>query len=146
MARRRRVDRAASDAALAAAAAEGDATAFAALYARHAGAIFGYCRRVLRSREEAADATHEAFVSVLERLRNVQRPIIAPRPYLFRAAHNACVRIVEGRRRAEDAAPREPAADGELNETERIVFTRELQEEVRAANDELSLRHREVLA
>ncbi|HEY3190708.1 MAG TPA: sigma-70 family RNA polymerase sigma factor, partial [Solirubrobacteraceae bacterium] len=132
---------------LAAAAATGDAAAFAELYERHARAIFGYCRRVLRSADEAADATHEAFVSVLERLRGVQRPIVAPRPYLFRAAHNACLRIAEGRRRTQDVdSPPETAQYGELSETERIVLTRELQDEVRAANDELSLRQREILA
>src|SRR3954447_25001277 len=64
-----------SDATLASAAAVGDAAAFAELYERHVTAIYGYCRRVLRSRDEAADATHEAFVSVLERVRDASRPI-----------------------------------------------------------------------
>src|SRR5213083_1958235 len=94
---------------LATAAGAGDAAAFAELYERHAAAIYGYCRRVLRSSEEAADATHEAFVSVLERVRDASRPVMAPRAYLFRAAHNACLRIAEGRRRLSRA---EPESDG----------------------------------
>src|SRR5690349_19501487 len=88
-----------SDATLASAAAVGDDAAFGELYERHAAAIYGYCRRVLRSREEAADATHEAFVSVLERVRDASRPITSPRAYLFRAAHHSCLRHAEGRRR-----------------------------------------------
>src|SRR4051794_26336720 len=136
------------DAVLAADAAAGDAAAFAELYERHAGSVYGYCRRVLRSKDQAADATHEAFVSVLERLRNLQRqPIVAPRPYLFKAAHNACVRIATGQRHTDDVdTPPEPKHHGDLSETERIVLTRELQDDVRAANEQLSLRHREVLA
>src|SRR4051794_11833260 len=136
------------DAVLAADAAAGDAAAFAELYERHAGSVYGYCRRVLRSNDQAADATHEAFVNVLERLRNLQRqPIVAPRPYLFKAAHNACVRIATGQRHTDDTdTPPEPKHHGDLSETEKIVFTRELQDDVRKANEQLSLRHREVLA
>src|SRR4051812_29002947 len=137
-----------SDELLASAAGAGDAGAFAELYERHAAAIYGYCRRVLRSPEEAADATHEAFVSVLERVRDASRPVLSPRAYLFRAAHNACLRIAEGRRRVSRSEP-EPTgavANGDLSEIERIVFTRELQDDVRAANAQLSLRQREVLA
>jgi RNA polymerase sigma factor (sigma-70 family) len=137
-----------SDSDLAADAAAGDAAAFAELYERHAPSVHGYCRRVLRSPDQAADATHEAFVNVLERLRNLGRqPIVAPRPYLFKAAHNACVRIATGRRHTEDVDQLpEPTHHDELSETERIVLTRELQSDVRAANEQLSLRHREVLA
>jgi len=133
---------------LAADAAAGDAAAFAELYERHAASVYGYCRRVLRSKDQAADATHEAFVNVLERLRNLQRqPIVAPRPYLFKAAHNACVRIATGQRHTDDTdTPPEPKHHGDLSETEKIVFTRELQDDVRKANEQLSLRHREVLA
>src|SRR4051794_7417935 len=142
---RRRAQR--PDATLATAAGAGDAAAFAELYERHAGAIYGYCRRVLRSPEEAADATHEAFVSVLERLRDGSRPVLAPRAYLFRAAHNACVRIAAGRRRVvRSEAAIETGHDGELSEPERIVLTRELQDDVRTANAQLSLRQREILA
>ena len=149
MARRALADRKQRpDSVLAADAASGDAAAFAELYERHAAAVYGYCRRVLRSKDQAADATHEAFVNTLERLRNLQRqPIVAPRPYLFKAAHNACVRIATGRRHTDDTdTPPEPKHHGELSETEKIVFTRELQDDVRKANEKLSLRHREVLA
>src|SRR3954452_9498289 len=136
------------DSALAADAAAGDAAAFAELYQRYAPSVYGYCRRVLRSKDQAADATHEAFVSVLERLRNMQRqPIVAPKPYLFKAAHNACVRIATGRRDTDDIDSQpEPKQHGDMSETERIVLTRELQDDVRKANEQLSLRHREVLA
>src|SRR3982751_2839914 len=101
-----------SDELLASAAGAGDASAFAELYERHADAINGYCRRVLRSPEEASDATHEAFVSVLERLGDASRPVYAPRAYLFRAAHNACVRVVAGRRRVIRREPGEEAGAG----------------------------------
>src|SRR5436305_3155046 len=108
---------------LASAAGAGDAAAFAELYERHAPAIHGYCRRVLRSPEEAADATHEAFVSVLERLGDGTRPVLAPRAYLFRAAHNACVRIAAGRRRFVRGEPvgNGVANGGSLSEPERVV-------------------------
>ena len=136
-----------SDQALLEAAGGGEAAAFAELYLRHAQAVHGLCRRILPSRDDAADATHEAFVTVLERARASPRAVMSPRAYLLRAARNACLRSAERGRRLEPVGePPEPAPDGGLAEPERIVLTRELQDDVRAANAELPVRQREVLA
>jgi RNA polymerase sigma factor (sigma-70 family) len=135
-----------SDAALLTAAGGGEAAAFAELYLRHAAAVHGYCRRVLRSRDEAADATQEAFVNVLERVRDAPGAIMSPRAYLFRAAHNACLRTAERARRLQPVEEPEPAPEAGLPEPERVVLTRELQADVRAANADLPTRQREVLA
>lgn len=57
-----------SDAALVARAQIGDRVAFAALVHRHQAIAFRVCYRVLGNREDAADATQEAFLRVYRRL------------------------------------------------------------------------------
>ena len=58
----------AQEAQLARRAAEGDGAAFATLYDRYEQRIFTFCQRLTGSADDAADATQEAFVSMLERL------------------------------------------------------------------------------
>ena len=56
------------DEALARRAAAGDGAAFAALYDRHERRAYNLCYRITGSRDDAADATQETFLKVLERL------------------------------------------------------------------------------
>ena len=87
------------DISLAHRAAAGDGAAFASLYDRYEGRAYNLCYRITGSREDAADATQETFLKVLERL-----PALAGRElnfgaYVLTAARHASYDAIARRRR-----------------------------------------------
>jgi RNA polymerase sigma-70 factor (ECF subfamily) len=60
------------------------------LYERHADRIFGFCRRRLRSHQEAEDATQTTF---LQAFRALQRGVVpvSETAWLFKIAENVCL-------------------------------------------------------
>src|SRR5688572_31538634 len=82
------------------------------LYERHADRIFGFCRRRLRSHQEAEDATQTTF---LQAFRALQRGVVpvSETAWLFKIAENVCLSTLRtnGRR-----SERELADGGELIE------------------------------
>jgi len=141
----------ADEARLAHAAAAGDGAAFATLYDRYEGRIFNFCNRLLGSRDDAADATQDAFLKVLQRLPKLEGRDLNFSAYLFTAARNASYDMIGKRKRAEptDEVP-EPSGDrepGDLHvDPERAAMLTSLQDDVREANGRLPERQREVLA
>ncbi|MDP1850138.1 MAG: sigma-70 family RNA polymerase sigma factor, partial [Solirubrobacteraceae bacterium] len=147
------------EAELARRAARGDGEAFAALYERYGDRTFNLCYRIVGSRDDAADATQEAFVSVLRRLPKLEQRELAFGSYVFTCARHACFDLMARRRRAEPHAdvpetatavgagggggldPGDPADDPERN-----VLLEDQQEQIRAANATLPARQREALA
>lgn len=92
---------AANDAALVAAARDGDRAAFAAIYDRYADRLHDFCWSMLRNREEAADATHDAFVLAAERLGQLRDPERL-RPWLYAVARSQSLRRLRVRDRVID--------------------------------------------
>jgi RNA polymerase sigma factor (sigma-70 family) len=141
-----------SDAHLAAAAATGDGAAFATLYGRYESRVYNVCLRITGDPEDAADATQEAFLSVLRRLREGDGPVRSFPAYLFTSARHAAANVAERRSRTTPAgeAPEpasSPAAPRDLTtDPEGAALLAGLQESVRAANASLPERQREVLA
>jgi RNA polymerase sigma factor (sigma-70 family) len=150
------------DSALARRAAAGDGDAFAELYERHESRAFNLCYRILGSRDDAADATQEAFVGVLRRLPRLADRDLAFGSYLLTSARNACYDLIERRKRTQpsdeipDSAtpmgggvggggvgfdPGDPEDDPERN-----MLLEARTEEIRLANLSLPERQREVLA
>jgi RNA polymerase sigma-70 factor (ECF subfamily) len=86
----------ASDEELLAAHLEGDRTAFGELMTRHERRIYGLCLRILGNREDAEDATQEAFIAALRRAAAFRREA-AFSTWLYRIAVNAATD--QGRRR-----------------------------------------------
>jgi RNA polymerase sigma-70 factor, ECF subfamily len=78
----------ASDEELLAAHLQGDRTAFGALMTRHERRIYGLCFRILGNREDAEDATQEAFIGALRRAGSF-RGEAAFSTWLYRIAVNA---------------------------------------------------------
>jgi len=150
------LDRPAEEERLARSAADGDGSAFAALYDRYESTIFNYCQRLVGGGEDAADATHEAFAGVLQRLPELDEDReLSFAACLYTAARNASYDMIGRRERAEpvDAIPEPPSvgADGLVvgaldEDPERAALLASFQEDVRAASARLGDRHREVLA
>ena len=104
-------DRSAEEAGLAERAVRGDGDAFATLYSRYEKRAYNLCLRILGSEDDAADATQEAFVSVLRRLPKLEGRELAFGSYLFTSARHACYDLIERRRRAE---PKDDIAEGAI--------------------------------
>ena len=76
----------------------GDTAAFAALYDRHATAVFGVAHRMLRDRLAAEDATQETFLAVWRRRDRFSADRGAPRAWLLTIARNCAIDVVRRRR------------------------------------------------
>lgn len=72
-----------TDAELVQAARQNDRTAFGTLYVRHRGSAHSFARTLLGSGQGADDLVAEAFVKVLQRLRDGGGPVSAFRSYLL---------------------------------------------------------------
>ena len=88
-----------SDEALLAAHLRGDPRAFGALVARHERRIYGLCLRILGNREDAEDATQEAFLAALRKASSFRRAA-AFSTWLYRIAVNAATDQARRRGRA----------------------------------------------
>lgn len=108
----------ASDEELLAAHLQGDRTAFGALMARHERRIYGLCFRMLGNREDAEDATQEAFIGALRRAGSF-RGEAAFSTWLYRVAVNAATDLARRRGRSRtvpletEEAHRDVAAGGD---------------------------------
>jgi RNA polymerase sigma factor (sigma-70 family) len=140
------------DAVLLQEAAAGSAGALATLYDRYETKVFNYCLRLTGSREDAADATQEAFLGVLRRLKTDDAPVLNFSAYLFTAARHESYKVSRRRVRSfpSDELPERRDAADELaaleSDPERSALVKSSQEEIRAANGRLPPRYREVLA
>jgi RNA polymerase sigma factor (sigma-70 family) len=95
------------DARLVRAATTGDRGAFAAIYDRYADRLHDFCWGLLRDRDEAADATQDAFLVAAERLGQLRDPERL-RPWLYAVARSQALRRVRARSRV---APEEDMTD-----------------------------------
>ena len=137
-------------------AAAGSGQSYAALYDRYAEQVYNYCLRLTGSPDDAADATQEAFINVLRRLQDDDRPVLDFASYLFAAARNESYALMRRRSRthpteeapllAAAAASAATEAPDVETDPERAALLHDSQEQVRLANDQLPPRHREVLA
>jgi RNA polymerase sigma-70 factor (ECF subfamily) len=130
-------------------AASGDNVAVEALYDAYDQRLLGYCHRICRNPEDAADATQEAFCNVIQRLPGLDTANLNFAAYLFTAARNACMDIIKQRGRAEptDEVPEDPFAQMPLEtDPERSLLTGDQQRAAREANDRLPETQRTALA
>lgn len=96
------------DAALVARAKAGDRKAFTELVRRHRSAVYRICYRILGNREDAEDATQEAFIRAYDRLDTFQERS-AFRTWVFRLTVNVSLNELD-RARRKRSLPLEPEA------------------------------------
>jgi RNA polymerase sigma factor (sigma-70 family) len=80
---------------------EGDSGGLAAVYDRYAQRLYDYCVGMLRDRDGAADAVHDALLVAADRARQLRDPEKL-RPWLYAIARNECLRLLRARRREAD--------------------------------------------
>jgi RNA polymerase sigma-70 factor (ECF subfamily) len=105
---------------------EGDMAAFDVLYGRYQERLFGFLLRTLRSRADAEDVFHDAFLSTLKSP-EVTFEAGSFRSWLFRIARNRC----KNRHRSEQRGARavsaiaepEPPPSAETELQERQLFS-----------------------
>lgn len=127
---------------LARAATRGNDHAFAALYARYAGALRRYCASIVLNSEDAEDALQATMLKALRAMPG-RRAAVPVKPWLYRIAHNESVDLVRRRRahsQVDDdrvAALAAPGPEAELARRERlaelVIDLRMLPERQRAA-------------
>jgi RNA polymerase sigma factor (sigma-70 family) len=128
-------------------AAAGDAVAFAELYDRYERQAYNLCYRITGSADDAADATQETFLKVLERLPRLRDRELNFAAYVMTAARNASYDAIERRKRSTPTSELPEitlADDHEL--PDRAALREAHQEQIRVANQSLPPRQREVLA
>jgi len=81
--------------------------AFAALYDRHASAVYGLARRIVLSRELAEDVTQETFVGAWRSRQNFVGERGEVRAWLLAIAHNRAIDAVRKRSRRDDPLERD---------------------------------------
>ena len=111
------------------------------LYEANSAAIFNLCRRLLNSREDAADATHEVFLRAAASLFEAPGSPQA-RGWLTRVARNYCIDLLRRRERFGSAlitlaATADPGGDSVQSVEDRELLTTVLQQ--------LGVRDREAL-
>lgn len=132
------------DAALVAAAADGDAAAFRSLVDRHLSSALGVARRMLRDDAEAEDVAQEALLRLWRSAEGLEVGAYGLRPWLRRVVSNLCVDRMRSTRRlsvveevpersepasqqaemeAQDVSARVDAALKELPDRQRMALT-----------------------
>ncbi len=135
-----------ADAALVAAARDGQQSAFAELFERYQQRIYNYAYGIAGNHEDAGDIAQDAFVRVFQALPRLTGELNFS-AYLYRTAHNTAIDAVKHRTRfvAPDLLDlqMEPALRAD---PERVTLLREQQEQTWQATFELSDNHRAILA
>jgi RNA polymerase sigma-70 factor (ECF subfamily) len=128
-------------------AAAGDHASFAELYDRYERRTYNLCYRITGSADDAADATQETFLKVLERLPSLRDRELNFAAYVMTAARNASYDAIERRKRAMPTSEfPEVASTDDHDAPERAALRDAHQEQIRLANESLPARQREVLA
>ena len=123
----------------------GDPAGLAAAYDRYAGALFGYCRSLLREPADAADVVHDTFVIAAVSMGQLRDPDRL-RPWLYAVARNLALRKL----RADKAAAVYPALEadgdiGEIGDAGAAVERAELRALLQAATGGLNPRERDII-
>jgi RNA polymerase sigma factor (sigma-70 family) len=113
----------------------GNECAFEVAFERYGGAILGFCRHMLGSREEAEDAVQHAFAAAFNDLQRGGERQIALKPWLYTIARNRCLSLLRARRE-QTAELEEIPTDGLHEQVERRAELRELLGDLRELPEE----------
>jgi RNA polymerase sigma-70 factor, ECF subfamily len=103
----------------------GDLAAFDALYGRYERRLFAFIHRLLRSKEDAEEVFHDAFLAVLQS-REVALGEASFSTWVHRVARNMSLNRLRSRRRGEAALVEIPVAVPSEKPADEQIATRQL--------------------
>jgi RNA polymerase sigma-70 factor (ECF subfamily) len=118
----------------------GETAAFEVVVARHQAVLYGVAARMLGNREDAKDATQNAFVRAFERLDSYD-PAFRFFSWIYRILVNECLNVLRARRPQEPLRPATRVGEGPQAGLE----AEERRHRVRAALRALPEHHRDVI-
>lgn len=127
--------------------ARGDQAAWGQVFGAYRDRIYGFCLRMMRNREEAEDASQEAFLRAVRAI-GTFRGDASLSTWLHQIARNACVtRLTAAKKNIEDAAELSWIADLASDEpgADRSSASAEMREAIEIAIGELEPPFREVI-
>lgn len=130
-----------NDERLARRAANGDRSAFEAIFRRYHQDLYRFCLATVGNPQDAQDALQNTMVKALRALPGEEREIKL-RPWLYRIARNEAVEMLRRRREGVELKPEQPARTPEIAET---AAARERLRRLFADLDELPERQRATL-
>jgi RNA polymerase sigma-70 factor (ECF subfamily) len=126
----------------------GSAEAWREFVRRYSPLVYRVSYRMLRSREEAEDASQEAFLRVYKSFDSFD-PTRPPEPWLSRIAYNVCLKRI-AKSKTDPASPmermEERLVDRQSVSPERRAGDREAGDALEAAMDQLSAQDRTILS
>ena len=97
------------------------------LYRAHRSAIAARCRRLLRNRQSAEDATHETFIRVARNLGKVPPSADDALRWMHRVATNYCLNLLRDQRRTVPDGTEDPRGRcDDANTIDHVVVDRDL--------------------
>ncbi|MXP21356.1 sigma-70 family RNA polymerase sigma factor [Gordonia sp. HNM0687] len=120
----------------------GDMQALGAVYDRYGAALHTFAYSMVRSRERAADVTHDSFLVAVARIDQLRDPARL-RPWLYAIVRSECLRMLRGAKRETVFTDWHDTADDDLPDAD--LHRQEIRELVRSALDGLSPKDREVV-
>jgi RNA polymerase sigma factor (sigma-70 family) len=91
----------------------GEPAGFAAAYDRYGATLYAYCRSLLASPEDAANAVRDTYIIAIAKLQHLRDPERF-RPWLYAIARNECHRRLHDRAAADVRAETRQATTGEF--------------------------------
>lgn len=131
-----------SDAEIVAALLDGDTEALGVVYDRYASALHTFAYSMVRSRDRAADVTHDSFVVAAARIHQLRDPDRL-RPWLYAIVRSECLRSLRGSKR--EVAFQDWHDTGVDDEADADLRRDEIRELVRDALGGLSPKGREIV-
>ncbi|MED5801139.1 sigma-70 family RNA polymerase sigma factor [Gordonia sp. Z-3] len=120
----------------------GDMQALGVVYDRYGAALHTFAYSMVRSRERAADVTHDSLLIAVARIGQLRDPARL-RPWLYAIVRSECLRALRGTKRETVFTDWHDTADDDLPDAE--LHRQEIRELVRSALDGLSPKDREVM-
>lgn len=96
--------------------AQGDASCLGTLFERHNGAVYQYCRQMIRQNAQAEDLVQEVFIRILKKAASFRRDG-SFKAWMFRIARNTTLEYLRKAKRRGELASSDAVAEQQMVDT-----------------------------